>query len=205
MNIWGAECDRMYMPLRHPYSDNDPAYAGLTYIPLGFPTLIDSRELDRPCYTNDQYTLGFMSDNNDHSTESDDPEDKHGANHEDDHQSRRYDRTTLLTIAERMEALQYRLVENNVQHLLNPPPGIQTISYREPYLWKTLESQGCYEHPSDSDTTEEYYTPVQGGFFTGSAAETSGGSAAAGDQSACEGIQEVVFGRTGGGTYRLAD
>ena len=152
-----------------------------------------------------------MSDNNDHSIESDDSEDEHGANenHEDDHQSRRYDRTTLLVIAESMEEANYRSSKDNLQCLLHPPPRFHTISYQQLDHWKRLsktvydqgcsdiedielskmrrlskiaKSQGCYEHPGDANTTKGYVTPVQGGFFTGSAAESGGGSVAAGER-----------------------
>ena len=66
MNIWGADYDRMYLPLRCPYS-NDPLSE---LVPVGFPTLIDSRELDHPYY-NGRY--GTLPDNNYHLIKSGDP------------------------------------------------------------------------------------------------------------------------------------
>ena len=89
---------------------------------------------------------------------------------------------------------------NNNNHSTNSDDLRSTNHIQQPQQEPRVNDsfhQGCYGASFRSRNYVFVDTPVQGGFSYSVAEETSGGSAAAGDQSACGGIREVVFGRTG--------
>ena len=126
MNIWGADYDRMYLPLRCPYS-NDPLS---DYVPVGFPTLINSRELDHPCYNGRYGTLPY---NNDHSTKFDDPQ---------------------LSDHTRQPTPVSPTPGNAIATTMTDERQLQPRQLQQEPLLIASVCKGCYEHPADYDTMD---------------------------------------------------
>ena len=124
MSIWGVDRDvswRAYLPLRCPYS-SDPRSV---LVPVGFPTLLNSRKLDHPCYGGRYRT---SPQNNDHS------------NKPDDSQLNDYTQRPTPVLPTPGHAIPTTTTDER---------KLQPRQLQQEPLWSATVGQGCYEHPTD--------------------------------------------------------